>query len=97
MLAWVVVLAVFVLAAGAAIYFAHPERWQQPGPGKTDRTDHGQTRVIQSQPGVADIEIQRGKEKRVYRFRQVDEQVVVEEVKPPEPKKNWWQRLFGRD
>lgn len=97
MLAWVVALAVFVLAAGAAVYLAHPERWQQPAAKKTARADHGKTRVIQSQPGVADIEVQRGKERRVYRFRQVDKQIVVEEVKPPQPKKSWWQRLFGRD
>ena len=96
-LAWVVALAVFALAAGAAIYLAHPERWRQPAVKKSARDDPAKTRLIQRQPGVADVEVQRGKDKRIYRLRQVNEQVVVEEVKPPAAKRSWWRRTFGSD
>jgi hypothetical protein len=96
-LAWIVALTVFALAAGTAIYLAHPERWRQPTVKKPARDDTAETRVIQRQPGVADVEVQRGKSKRIYRLRQVNEQVVVEEVKPPPQKNSWWRRFFGKD
>jgi hypothetical protein len=96
MLAGAVVGIVFAVAAGGAIYLAHPQRWRQPAAKRATAAKPPGTRVIQRQPGVADIEVQRGKEKHIYRFRQVEGQVVVEEVKPPEPRRSWWQRLFRR-
>lgn len=96
--AWVVALALFALAAGTAIYLAHPERWQHPGERKSAQGQETRTRIAQEEPGVAAVEVQRGRDTRTYRFRRVGKQVVVEETTPPKPqKKGWWQRLFGRD
>ncbi len=98
MLAWVVALTVLALAAGAAIYLAHPERRQHPGGSKSAPDQETRTRIAQEAPGVAAVEVQRGRETRTYRFRRVGKQVVVEETTPPRPqKRGWWQRLFGRD
>lgn len=95
LVAKVVVVVVFGLAVGGAIYLAHPERWQQHSGRHAAQRPQTQTRLVQQEPGVAAVEIQRGKDKRVYRFRQVGEQVGVEEVKPP-PRQSWWDRLFRR-
>jgi hypothetical protein len=94
-LAWGVALAVFGLAAFGAIYLAHSERWQQQGPRRIASGEQGRTQITQPAPGVAQIEVQRGKQTRTYRLRQSEGRMAVEEVKPPPRPKSWWRRLFG--
>lgn len=92
---WVAVVMLTVVAVAGAIYLGgtrdvrrqevRAHRAQQP-------QEQVQTRVVEPEPGVTELEVQRGGEQRRVRVQKVGEDVMIQEVPPEKPKRKWWQR-----
>jgi hypothetical protein len=95
-LAWIVGCAIIAGAAWGAIHLAHPERFQQTKRQATQPGEEVVTTTTERGPGVLEVEVQRGKETRTYRFRRVKDKTAIEEVTPQEEeKRSWWERWWG--
>lgn len=94
LIAWAVVGAVLLLVAAMSIYLAHPERWRQPRQAQASEQP-ASPKMLQKEPGVVEIEVERDGHKQTLRLRRVGDKLAVEDVTPKE-EKSWWERLWGK-